>query len=86
VEAVEVEVAVPSEGVEGGGDDAEAARPGNGSGRGRVRWSARESIGFVVRFLQLGLAEDSGHPHLIVTAASRNEGEKVSFMFYVSCL
>jgi len=37
---------------------------------------ARESIGFVVGFLRLGLAEDGGQPHLIVIVAGRNEGEK----------
>lgn len=75
-EAVEVEGAVPGEGVEVGGDDAEAAlgvRVG-----AEEHGSAREDIGFVVGFLRLGLAEDGGHPHLIShrgrTEERRREG------------
>jgi hypothetical protein len=62
-EAVEVEGGVPGEGVEVGGDDAEAAL-GVGVGA-EEHGSARQSIGLVVGFLRLGLAEDGGHPHLI---------------------
>jgi hypothetical protein len=62
-EAVEVKGAVPGEGVEVGGDDAEAAL-GMGVGA-EEHESARQSIGFVVGFLWLGLAEDGGQPHLI---------------------
>jgi hypothetical protein len=57
-EAVEVEGAMPGEGVKVGGDDAEAAL---GVGVGvKEHGLARESIGFIVGFLRLGLAEDGG--------------------------
>lgn len=62
-EAVKVEGALPGEGVEVGGDDAEEAL-GVGLGA-EEHGSARESICFVVGFLRLGFAEDGGHPHLI---------------------
>ena len=75
---------MPGEGVEVGGDDAEAAM-GVGVGA-EEHESARESIGFVVGFLRLGLAEDGGQPHLIVIAAGRNEGEKALLTYYVTCL
>ena len=75
---------MPGEGVEVGGDDAEAAM-GVGVGA-EEHESARESIGFVVGFLRLGLAEDGGQPHLIVIAAGRNEGEKAPLTYYVTCL
>ena len=77
---------MPGEGVEVGGDDAEAAM-GVGVGVGAEEHeSARESICFVVGFLRLGLAEDGGQPHLIVIAAGRNEGEKALLTYYVTCL
>lgn len=79
-EAVEVEGALPGEGVEVGGDDAEEAL-GVGLGA-EEHGSARESICFVVGFLRLGFAEDGGHPHLIShrrCRRRRKEGRKASF-------
>lgn len=60
LEVVDVEGALPGEGAEVGGDDAE------GPLRVRVgveeHAAAGESIGFVVAVLRPGLAEDGGHP------------------------
>ena len=59
---LEVEGAVPGEGAEVGGDDAEGAL---GVGVGvEEHGAARESIGVVVAVLRPGLAEDGGHPDL----------------------
>jgi hypothetical protein len=80
-EAVKVEGAMPGEGVEVGGDDAEAAL-GVGVGVGTEEHrSARESIGFVVGFLRLGLAEDGSHPHLI-SHRRRQELRKVHVQYH----
>jgi len=59
--------------VEVGGDDAEAAL-GVGVGVGAEEHrSAWESIGFVVGFLRLGLAEDGGQP---ISSSSPPAGTK----------
>jgi hypothetical protein len=62
LEVVEVEGAVPGEGAEVGGDDAEGAlEVGVGV---EEHGAARESIGVVVAVLRSRLAEDGGHPDL----------------------
>jgi hypothetical protein len=77
-EAVEVEGAMPSEGVEVGGDDAEAALGVGVEEHG----SAQESIGIFVGFVRLGLAEDGCHAR----HRRRQEGRRCSRRDYVSCL